>query len=80
VSAPLRWAEIAALGRPDAFTIANLPERLAKVGDLLAPALKMPQKLPTKIFVAGEPTREPAATTRKKTARKPAARRATPKK
>jgi bifunctional non-homologous end joining protein LigD len=50
VSAPLRWEEIAALGRPDAFTIANMPDRLAKVGDLLAPALKMPQKLPKQIF------------------------------
>jgi bifunctional non-homologous end joining protein LigD len=46
VSAPLRWDEIAALGRPDAFTIANMGERLAATGDLLAPALRLTQKLP----------------------------------
>jgi DNA primase len=54
VSAPLRWDEIEGLGRPDAFTIANLPDRLATVGDLLAPALKLAQKLPAKTFTAGE--------------------------
>jgi hypothetical protein len=58
VSAPLRWDEISALGRPDAFTIANMPDRLAKVGDLLAPALKLPQKLPTRVFAAGASTTE----------------------
>jgi bifunctional non-homologous end joining protein LigD len=46
VSAPLKWEEIDALGRPDAYTIGNLRERLDKVGDLLAPSLKMAQKLP----------------------------------
>jgi len=46
VSAPLRWDEIAALGRPDAFTIANMAERLAKVGDLLTSSLTLAQKLP----------------------------------
>ncbi len=46
VSAPLRWDEIGALGRPDAFTIANLATRLASVGDLLAPAIGLAQKLP----------------------------------
>jgi bifunctional non-homologous end joining protein LigD len=55
VSAPLRWDEVAALGRPDAFTMANMSERLAKVGDLLAPALKLPQKLPLHAFTAGQP-------------------------
>jgi bifunctional non-homologous end joining protein LigD len=60
VSAPLRWDEIPALGRPDAFTIANLPARLGTVGDLLAPALKMPQKLPTKAFVTGD-SKKPAS-------------------
>ena len=54
VSAPLRWDEIAGLGRPDAFTIANLPARLETVGDLLSPALKLAQRLPTKQFVVGE--------------------------
>jgi bifunctional non-homologous end joining protein LigD len=53
VSAPLGWEEIAALGRPDAFTIANMPDRLAKVGDLLAPALKLAQKIPAKVFTTG---------------------------
>ena len=46
VSAPLRWDEVAALGRPDAFTIANMADRLAATGDLLAPALRLAQKLP----------------------------------
>jgi bifunctional non-homologous end joining protein LigD len=54
VSAPLRWDEIGALGRPDAFTIANLRGRLEQVGDLLAPALSLEQKLPAKL-------RKPAA-------------------
>ena len=74
VSAPLRWDEIAALGRPDAFTIANMTDRLATVGDVLAPALKLPQKLPPKVFGAGEPKTERAATLPKKTTRKPAAK------
>ncbi len=46
VSAPLRWEEIGALGRPDAFTIANMSARLAQTGDLLAPCLELAQKLP----------------------------------
>lgn len=46
VSAPLEWDEIPALGRPDAFTIANMGERLAATGDLLAPSLRLAQKLP----------------------------------
>jgi bifunctional non-homologous end joining protein LigD len=46
VSAPLRWEEIAALGRPDAFTIINMPARLEAVGDLLGPSLALAQKLP----------------------------------
>jgi DNA primase len=61
VSAPLRWDEIAALGRPDAFTIANMPDRLAKVGDLLAPALNLAQKIPAKIFTTGEPKKKTVA-------------------
>jgi bifunctional non-homologous end joining protein LigD len=62
VSAPLRWDEIAALGRPDAFTIANMPDRLAKVGDLLAPAVTLAQKLPTKAFTTGEPKKKAVVT------------------
>ncbi|HEY6959848.1 MAG TPA: DNA ligase D [Candidatus Limnocylindria bacterium] len=46
VSAPLRWDEIAPLGRPDAFTIANMAARLVETGDLLAPALALAQTLP----------------------------------
>ena len=46
VSAPLRWEEIAALGRPDAFTMMNMSARLEAVGDLLSPSLKLAQKLP----------------------------------
>jgi bifunctional non-homologous end joining protein LigD len=67
VSAPLRWDEIEGLGRPDAFTIANLPDRLATVGDLLAPALKLAQKLPSKAFTTGAPraSRAPAPATKK---------------
>ena len=58
VSAPLRWDEIAGLGRPDAFTITNLPARLETVGDLLSPALKLSQKIPPKIFATG--TKKPS--------------------
>ena len=46
VSAPLRWEEIPSLGRPDAFTIANMATRLESVGDLLTPSLELAQKLP----------------------------------
>jgi bifunctional non-homologous end joining protein LigD len=46
VSSPLRWDEIPALGRPDAFTIANMAARLESVGDLLRPSLELAQKLP----------------------------------
>ena len=46
VSAPLRWEEIASLGRPDAFTIMNMSARLEAVGDLLSASLALAQKLP----------------------------------
>ena len=61
VSAPLEWDEISALGRPDAFTIRNMSERLAVTGDLLAPALALAQKLPrASVSAAGKPTRTAA--------------------
>ena len=47
VSAPLRWDEIASLGRPDAFTIRNMAERLAQTGDLLEGMLALEQAIPT---------------------------------
>jgi bifunctional non-homologous end joining protein LigD len=46
VSAPLRWEEIASLGRPDAFTMLNMSARLDAVGDLLSASLALAQKLP----------------------------------
>ena len=48
VSAPIRWEELddPALA-PDRWTIRTLPERLAAVGDLFAPALEVVQELPT---------------------------------
>ena len=71
VSAPLEWDEISALGRPDAFTIRNMGERLAATGDLLAPALGLEQKLPrASVSAAAKPTRTPA-----RIAQKPAKRR-----
>ena len=85
VSAPLRWDEISGLGRPDAFTIANLPARLEKVGDLLAPMRKLAQKLPAKVFTTGAPPAPTTAATKRarkavkkaaqKTVRKATARR-----
>ncbi|HEX9269194.1 MAG TPA: DNA ligase D [Candidatus Limnocylindria bacterium] len=71
VSAPLRWDEIGSLGRPDAFTMANLPERLRTVGDLLAPARELAQKLPKRSIAVGATKRAAAATA---TAPRPAAR------
>jgi bifunctional non-homologous end joining protein LigD len=47
VSAPIRWEELddAALA-PDGWTIGTLPGRIAAVGDLFAPALRVAQELP----------------------------------
>jgi len=50
VSAPLAWDEIPALGRPDAFTIQNMRDRLAIAGDLLGPSLELHQRLPKKLL------------------------------
>ncbi|GAC1696814.1 MAG: hypothetical protein NVS9B6_04330 [Candidatus Limnocylindrales bacterium] len=67
MSAPLRWDELASIGRPDAFTIANLPARLAQVGDLLAPALGLAQRLPKRSFDTGKvPGLKPSRATPKK--------------
>src|SRR5207247_6579386 len=46
VSAPLRWEEIASLGRPDAFTMINMSARLGAVGDLLSPSSARAQNPP----------------------------------
>jgi bifunctional non-homologous end joining protein LigD len=47
VSAPIRWEELDdAELRPDRWTIATLPARLAEVGDLFKPALSRTQELP----------------------------------
>ncbi|MHB8630570.1 MAG: DNA ligase D [Candidatus Limnocylindria bacterium] len=69
VSAPLRWEEIAGLGRPDAFTIANMPDRLATVGDLLRPALEMPQRLPKAVFAIGAAKAKAGPAARRRTRR-----------
>lgn len=44
VSAPVEWDEVFDLG-PQAFTIHNLPERLARTGDLFAPTLGPPEPI-----------------------------------
>ena len=47
VSAPIRWEELDDPElAPDRWTITTLPERLAAVGDLFAPALSLEQELP----------------------------------
>ena len=61
VSAPLRWDEIASLGRPDAFTIRNMAARLAETGDLLEGMLEMEQTLPrASVSASSRPTRVPS--------------------
>lgn len=50
VSAPLSWDEVRAGSRgkltPASFTIETMPARIARLGDLYAPVLDTPQKLP----------------------------------
>ncbi len=46
VSAPLKWEEVTKKLDPLKFNIRNMPDRLAKVGDLFAPVLKPGVKLP----------------------------------
>ncbi len=45
VSTPLEWDEVKPSLLPTQFTIANAPERFARVGDLFEGVLKKPQKL-----------------------------------
>lgn len=46
VSAPLRWREVTPALDPLDFNLKTMPDRLAKVGDLFAPALEGKQRLP----------------------------------
>jgi bifunctional non-homologous end joining protein LigD len=46
VSAPLKWSEVTKKLDPLKYTIRTMPNRLAKVGDLFAPALTQGVKLP----------------------------------
>jgi bifunctional non-homologous end joining protein LigD len=46
VSAPLKWEEVTKKLDPKKYNIRNMPERLAKVGDLFAPLLEKGVKLP----------------------------------
>jgi bifunctional non-homologous end joining protein LigD len=47
VSTPLSWDEITQSFDPGRFTVKTLEKRLAKVGDLFAPALARRGVLPT---------------------------------
>jgi len=46
VSAPLKWEEVTKKLDPLKFNIRNMPDRLAKVGDLFAPVLTKGARLP----------------------------------
>jgi bifunctional non-homologous end joining protein LigD len=46
VSTPLAWDEVDERLDPGKFNIGSLPTRLAKIGDLFAPALRGGQRLP----------------------------------
>jgi bifunctional non-homologous end joining protein LigD len=46
VSAPLRWEEIDGALDPSRFNLRTMPQRLAEVGDLFAPALQQGVRLP----------------------------------
>jgi bifunctional non-homologous end joining protein LigD len=48
VSVPIRWEELDDPDlRPDRWTIGTVPDRLAEMGDLFAPALELAQELPS---------------------------------
>jgi bifunctional non-homologous end joining protein LigD len=47
VSAPLAWDEVTPRLDPGCFTVRTMPQRLAKVGDLFADALRKGIRLPT---------------------------------
>ena len=46
VSAPLKWEEVTKKLDPLKYNLRNMPDRIAKVGDLFAPALKVGARLP----------------------------------
>ena len=48
VATPVTWDEVRGCRRPEdlVFTVADLPARIAAHGDLLAPLLGAPQRLP----------------------------------
>jgi bifunctional non-homologous end joining protein LigD len=46
VSTPLRWDEVSTALVPAEFNVRTFERRLARVGDLFAPALRTPQRLP----------------------------------
>jgi bifunctional non-homologous end joining protein LigD len=48
VATPVTWDEVRAATRPEdlVFTAADVPARIAELGDLLAPLLGEPQRLP----------------------------------
>ncbi len=53
VSAPIRWEELDDPDlRPGRWTLRTLPARLEQIGDLFAPALERPQRLPGAATVA----------------------------
>jgi bifunctional non-homologous end joining protein LigD len=45
-STPLHWDEVSTSLVPGDFNLRTLEKRLARTGDLFAPALRTPQKLP----------------------------------
>ncbi len=47
VSAPIAWQELDDPGlRPDRWDLRSIPDRVARVGDLFADALRFDQRLP----------------------------------